>query len=101
MTFILLTQFFYTIPKDYEPALVCRKNPPRVYNWIEEIAEMVDSVELDYQPGAHPESGVFKQFITDKFAAHAVTYEVSDNEDRDNIKRVAEAALISLINRLD
>ena len=93
---------FYTMPKGYEPSSgVPLRNPQRVYNWIEEIAEMVDSVELEYQPGAHPDSGVFKQFITDKFAAHAVTYEVSDSEERDNIKRVAEAALISLINRLD
>jgi hypothetical protein len=93
---------FYTMPKGYEPSSgVPLRNPQRVYSWIEEIAEMVDSVELDYQPGAHPDSGVFKQFITDKFAAHAVTYEVSDSEERDNIKRVAEAALISLINRLD
>ncbi|MCP1340160.1 M14 family metallopeptidase [Idiomarina sp. M1R2S28] len=93
---------FYTMPKDYEsPSGVPLRNPRRVYDWIEEIAEMVDSVELDYQSGDHPESGVFKQFIADEFAAHAVTYEVSDSEDRNNIKRVAEAALISLINRLD
>jgi len=93
---------FYTMPKDYEPRSgVPLRNPQRVYNWIEEIEELVGSVELDYQPGAHPESGVFKQFITDEFAAHAVTYEVSDNEERNNIKKVAEAALISLINRLD
>ncbi|KPD22521.1 M14 family metallopeptidase [Idiomarina abyssalis] len=93
---------FYTMPKDYEsPSGVPLRNPQRVYDWIEEIAEMVDSVELEYQPGDHPESGVFKQFIADEFAAHAVTYEVSDSEDRNNIKRVAEAALISLVNRLD
>ena len=93
---------FYTMPEDYEPRSgVPLRNPQRVYNWIEEIEELVGSVELDYQPGAHPESGVFKQFIADEFAAHAVTYEVSDNEERNNIKKVAEAALISLINRLD
>ena len=93
---------FYTMPEDYEPLSgVPLRNPQRVYNWIEEIEELVGSVELDYQTGAHPESGVFKQFIADEFAAHAVTYEVSDNEERNNIKKVAEAALISLINRLD
>ncbi|MDV6314992.1 M14 family metallopeptidase [Idiomarina sp. HP20-50] len=93
---------FYTMPKNYEsPSGVPLKKPQRVYNWIEEINDMVESVELDYQSGNHPESGVFKQFIADEFGAHAVTYEVSDSEERDNIKRVAEAALISLINRLD
>lgn len=93
---------FYTMPKDYKSSSgVPLKHPQRVYDWIEEINEMVDSVKLDYKPGDHPDSGVFKQFIADEFAAHAVTYEVSDSEDRDNIKRVAEAALISLVNRLD
>lgn len=93
---------FYTMPKGYEsPSGVPLKNPQRVYNWIEEITEMVDSVELAYQSGSHPESGVFKQFMADEFAAHAVTYEVSDSEKRENIKQVAEAALISLVNRLD
>ena len=89
LTFTLLIAMFYTMPKGYEPSSgVPLRNPQRVYNWIEEIAEMVDSVELDYQL-VHTHNGVL-QFIADKFAAHAVTYEVGDSEERDNIKRVAD-----------
>ncbi|WP_340680046.1 M14-type cytosolic carboxypeptidase [Paraglaciecola sp.] len=87
---------FYTMPKDYTvaPALL-------VTDWIAGIKNRTKWV---FNPlvkaGTNPEAGVFKQFIADTYQVHAVTYEVGDNTNREEISYVAKQAAQELMLQL-
>jgi len=53
------------------------------------------------RPGNNPNLGVSKQYFSDKFGVHAITYEMGDDTDRTKIKRIAfKSANILMINML-
>ncbi|RUO36831.1 carboxypeptidase [Aliidiomarina shirensis] len=92
---------YYTMPADY----VNSKNMPLrnatlVDNWLDALATEI-SWDVINRPGHNSDSGVFKQYMADEFAVHAVTYEVGDNTDRAEIKATAEIAAELLIKFLD
>jgi len=52
------------------------------------------------KPGNNPGKGVFKQYFTDKYKAHAITYEMGDNTDRKFINTLAVSAANTLMTTL-
>jgi len=75
---------FYTMPVDYgvEDAYFVR-------NWLGELDKMMPNFTVEIKPGNNPGLGVSKQYFSDKFGVHAITYEMGDNTDRGEIKRIA------------
>ncbi|WP_411358939.1 M14 family metallopeptidase [Pseudidiomarina salilacus] len=91
---------YYTMPPEYEPENgEALQNPMLVRNWLNDLAAAVPW-EVREKPGHNPSSGVFKQYVADNFAVHAVTYEVGDTTDRREIVQTADAAALSLVTRL-
>ncbi|WP_019028186.1 M14 family metallopeptidase [Colwellia piezophila] len=87
---------FYTMPVDYgvEKAYFVR-------NWLAELDRQMPNFNVIQRPGNNPNNGVSKQYFSDKFGVHAITYEVGDNTDRTKIKRIAfKSANILMINML-
>lgn len=87
---------YYTMPADYtRPDGSALDHPNLVQDWLKELAARIDW-EVKDKPGSNPDRGVFKQYVADTFAVHAVTYEVGDNTHRAEIKATAEAAALAL-----
>ena len=86
---------FYTMPLDLQ-----RPNPRLVSDWIADLDNLYSDVKVLQKPGHNPDSGVFKQYFTDSYNTHAVTYEMGDNTDRAFIKDFAQNAAISLMKNL-
>lgn len=86
---------FYTMPTDYG------LTPPElVDNWLAQLAEAIKPYPVNIKPGHNKDRGVFKQYIADTYGVHAVTYEVGDNTDRQDIADVARAAAQQLMDVL-
>jgi len=75
---------FYSMPVDYgvEEAYFVR-------HWLGDLAKAMPHFDVVIKPGNNPDLGVSKQYFSDKFGVHAITYEVGDNTDRGEIKRIA------------
>ena len=90
------SDMFYTMPVDYgvEKAYFVR-------NWLAELDRQMPNFDVVLRPGNNPDLGVSKQYFSDKFGVHAITYEMGDNTDRTKIKRIAfKSANILMINML-
>ncbi|MBT1063964.1 succinylglutamate desuccinylase/aspartoacylase family protein [Bowmanella sp. Y26] len=86
---------FYTMPTDYGLT-----PPDLVDNWLAKLAEVIKPYPVNIKPGHNKDRGVFKQYIADTYGVHAVTYEVGDNTDRQDIADVARAAARQLMEVL-
>jgi len=75
---------FYSMPVDYgvEDAYFVR-------HWLGDLAKAMPHFNVEIKPGNNPSLGVSKQYFSDKFGVHAITYEMGDNTDRGEIKRIA------------
>ncbi len=75
---------FYTMPVDYgvEDAYFVR-------HWLGAVDRKMPNFNVVLKPGNNPNLGVSKQYFSDKFGVHAITYEMGDNTDRIEIKRIA------------
>ncbi|HET8816777.1 MAG TPA: M14-type cytosolic carboxypeptidase, partial [Pseudidiomarina sp.] len=87
---------YYTMPSHYvrvngQPLA----EPQLVDNWLERLASVID-YDVENKPGHNADSGVFKQYIADEYGVHAVTYEVGDRTDRNEIAETARAAALAL-----
>lgn len=78
---------FYSMPTDYgaKPASITE-------DWLGLLDKHMPDFEVVIKPGSNPDKGVFKQYIADTYGVHAVTYEMGDNTERKQIKRVAHNA---------
>lgn len=87
---------FYTMPVDYgaKPARLTEQ-------WLTELEQTADGFKVEIKPGNNPGKGVFKQYIADRFGVHAITYEVADQFDRKQIKKIARLAANSFMNNLN
>jgi len=75
---------FYSMPVDYgvEDAYFVR-------HWLGDLDKAMPNFNVVIKPGNNPDLGVSKQYFSDKFGVHAITYEMGDNTDRGEIKRIA------------
>ena len=86
---------FYTMPLDPQ-----RPNPGLVTDWLSDLDKLYNDFEVIQKPGHNPDSGVFKQYFSDSYNAHAITYEMGDNSDRTFIDDFAKNAARSLMKNL-
>lgn len=86
---------YYSMPE--EKGL---RNPQLTKTWLTEKARRLPDVVFNEVPGDYPEGGVFKQFIADTYGAHAVTYEVGDNTDPEEIELTATTSAEVLMELL-
>lgn len=83
---------YYTMPASYVNVAGNRLyNRNFVDQWLAQLEKEINW-EVVNRPGHNQDSGVFKQYMADAFGIHAVTYEVGDNTDREEIKITAEKA---------
>jgi hypothetical protein len=85
---------FYTMPQDYGLA-----NPSFASDWLSELRKQVYPLPVIETPG-QSKQGIFKQYIADTYSVHAVTYEVGDDSNMDDIKIMAETSSSLLIEKL-
>lgn len=84
---------FYTVPTDYTIA-------PATFSesWLKGINDStISTFIVRPKPGTSPGRGVFKQYFADTFNAHAITYEMGDNTQRNMIKHVAQQSAHELM----
>lgn len=86
---------FYTIPTDFGV-----EQPYLVENWLTSLDAVTPDFEVVQKPGSKPDSGVFKQYIAEKYNIHGITYEMGDNTDRSQIKAVAKQAAQTMMTSL-
>ncbi|MCJ8320859.1 MAG: M14 family metallopeptidase [Colwellia sp.] len=75
---------FYSMPVDYGV-----EKPYFVRHWLAELDRQMSNFDVELKPGNNPDLGVSKQYFSDEFGVHAITYEMGDNTDRTEIKRIA------------
>ncbi|WP_299074044.1 M14 family metallopeptidase [uncultured Paraglaciecola sp.] len=87
---------FYTIPTDYTVA------PSNlVEDWLAKVKKnTASSFVVRNKPGVSPGRGVFKQYFTDTYKVHAITYEMGDNTNRKMITHVAKQAANTLMETM-
>lgn len=87
---------FYTMPTDY--GMVPAK---LVEDWLNLLQQQtVSSFKVRNKPGASPGRGIFKQYFTDTYKVHAITYEMGDNTNRKLITHVAKQAAESFMQTM-
>ncbi len=86
---------FYTMPVDYGV-----EQPYLVKHWLGDLDKQMPDFTVKQKPGNNPDAGVSKQYFSDKFGVHAITYEMGDNTDRYQIKRIAYNAANTLMATL-
>lgn len=86
---------FYTMPVDYG-----LEKPKFSETWLKNLEKMLPNFEVDIRPGSSPGRGVFKQYIADTYGVHAVTYEVGDHANRNEISVVAKASAMLLMKQM-
>ena len=69
-------------------------------NWLERLALAEPNFTVLDKPGHNPGRGVFKQWLSDTYGVHAITYEMGDNTNRKVIKQVAISAANTLSETL-
>ena len=75
---------FYSMPVDYGV-----EAPYFVRHWLGELDRQMPNFNVIIKPGNNPDLGVSKQYFSDTYGVHAITYEMGDNTDRREIKRIA------------
>ncbi len=75
---------FYSMPVDYGV-----EKPYFVQHWLGDLDKKMPNFDVVVKPGNKPNLGVSKQYFSDKYGVHAITYEMGDNTDRKKIKRIA------------
>lgn len=86
---------FYTMPSDYGV-----ESPYFVEHWLGALDQHMPEFNVIQKPGNNPDLGVSKQYFSDKFNVHAITYEMGDNTDRADINRIAVNASNTLMDIL-
>lgn len=86
---------YYSMPSD-----MGLDNPLLTTDWLTEMARRLPDYLIDEVPGNNPGGGVFKQYIADTYGTHAVTYEVGDNTDPEEIAVTARTAAAVLMEML-
>jgi len=86
---------FYTMPVDYG-----LESPKLSQTWLDNLAKVLPNFEVDIRPGSSPGRGVFKQYISDTYGVHAVTYEVGDHANRNEITIVGKTSALLLMKLL-
>jgi len=86
---------FYTMPIDYgvEDAYF-------VKHWLAALDKQMPNFEVVQQPGNTANNGVSKQYFADNYNVHAITYEVGDETNRDNIEIIAVNASTLLMKTM-
>ena len=74
--------------------------PELAKTWLDNLAKTLPDFEVDIRPGSTPGRGVFKQYIADTYGVHAVTYEVGDHANRNEIDLVAKTSAMLLMKLL-
>lgn len=75
---------FYTMPVDYG-----MEQPYFVDHWLGALDKKMPEFNVIQKPGNNPDLGVSKQYFSDTYNVHAITYEMGDNTDRSEINRIA------------
>lgn len=75
---------FYSMPTDYGV-----EKPYFVTHWLGDLDKKMPDFDVVIKPGNNADLGVSKQYFSDQFGVHAITYEMGDNTDRIKIKRIA------------
>ncbi|WP_245807470.1 M14 family metallopeptidase [Cognaticolwellia beringensis] len=86
---------FYTMPVDYGV-----ENSYFVEHWLGALDHHMPDFTVIQKPGNNPDLGVSKQYFSDKFNIHAITYEMGDNTDRTKINKIAFSASNTLMKTL-
>ena len=90
------SDIFYTMPVDYGV-----EQPYLVQHWLADLDRLMPHFKVKIKPGNNPNLGVSKQYFSDQFGVHAITYEMGDNTERGKIKRIAvNAANLLMTNML-
>ena len=86
---------FYTMPVNYGV-----ENRYFVKHWLGALDKTMPNFEVVQKPGNRPNNGVSKQYFADNYQVHAITYEMGDETNRDNIKIIANNAAVTLMQTL-
>lgn len=86
---------FYSMPVDYGV-----EQPYFVKHWLATLDKIMPNFTVVTKPGNTPNNGVSKQYFSDNFNIHAITYEVGDNTDRRKIVDIAINASNTLMTTL-
>lgn len=86
---------FYTMPQGHGLT-----PDDTTVTWLARLADAEPSFKVLDKPGHNPGRGVFKQWLSDTYGVHAVTYEMGDNTNRAVIKSVAISAANTLSDTL-
>jgi hypothetical protein len=65
------------------------EKPYFVRHWLGALDDAMPDFTVKLKPGNNPDLGVSKQYFSDTYGVHAITYEMGDNTDRIEIKRIA------------
>lgn len=86
---------FYTMPTDYGV-----EERYFVKHWLGALDKAMPNFDVIQKPGNRPNNGVSKQYFADNYQVHAITYEMGDETNRDNIDIIATNASILLMQTL-
>ncbi|MGB1197936.1 MAG: M14 family zinc carboxypeptidase [Thalassotalea sp.] len=86
---------FYTMPVDYGV-----ENRYFVKHWLKALDNAMPNFDVVQKPGNKPNNGVSKQYFADNYNVHAITYEMGDETNRDNINTIATNASILLMQTM-
>lgn len=86
---------FYTMPVDYG-----LENRYFVNHWLDSLDKAMPNFNVIQKPGNRPNTGVSKQYFADNYNVHAITYEMGDESNRENIKTIAHNAAVLLMQNL-
>ena len=71
-----------------------------VKHWLGALDQAMPNFDVIQKPGNRPNNGVSKQYFADNYQVHAITYEMGDETNRDNIKVIANNAAVTLMQTL-
>ncbi|WP_426369646.1 M14-type cytosolic carboxypeptidase [Pseudocolwellia sp. HL-MZ7] len=86
---------FYTMPVSYG-----LEKPYLVKHWLLSLDDETANFDVIMQPGSNSNKGVSKQYFADKYNVHAITYEMGDNTNRDDISHIAHKAATTLMSTM-
>ena len=86
---------FYTMPVDYGV-----EEKYFVKHWLDSLDQLMPDFTVVTKPGNTPNNGVSKQYFSDNYKIHAITYEMGDNTDRHKINNIAFNAASTLMKTL-
>jgi len=91
---------FYTMPVDYGV-----EDKYFAIHWLAALDKLMPNFKVVTQPGNTPNNGVSKQYFSDNFNIHAITYEVGDDTNRHAIEKIAfnasKALMATMLSNID